>query len=112
MSNRIFTFEKMRARITFEAYDDPLPPGSRHGIDIPNKTANALYAGGCIRTWRLVKEVSQTELARLSGINQAQLSRIESGLATAGLFEYQRFAAVLGCTVEDLLYPPPLEVKP
>lgn len=54
---------------------------------------------------RLEKDWSQSELARRVGTRQANISRIESGLANPTVKFLQRLAQAFGVEVKDLLRP-------
>ena len=59
--------------------------------------------GHQIRTWRLRRELSQTEVAKRSGITQASLSNYETGKRDLPLSTLVGVAAALNVSIGDLL---------
>lgn len=47
--------------------------------------------------------LTQVELAKRAGIDQAHISRLENGLADATGRCWKKLAVVLGCSVEKLM---------
>lgn len=58
--------------------------------------------GAAIRAMRLERHMSQSELARLSGISQAYASKIEAGRATPSESVLARVSSALGVPVSAL----------
>ena len=59
--------------------------------------------GDNLKTLRLLKRMSQTELAKRSGISNTYLNQIEKGIySNPSLDILSRLAEVLECTVKDL----------
>jgi DNA-binding Xre family transcriptional regulator len=56
-----------------------------------------------IRGWRMIREVDQTELSRMTGILQPNLSRMEQLGARQSLSTLQKIAEALKISVKDLL---------
>lgn len=54
---------------------------------------------------RIEKGLTQKDLAQLTGISQADISRIENGDANPTLDTIQRLAVALGCTLSIKLQP-------
>ncbi|MGE3857445.1 MAG: helix-turn-helix domain-containing protein [Dehalococcoidia bacterium] len=59
--------------------------------------------GARIREWRLRRELSQAEVARLAGITQASLSNYENGKRDLPLSTLLGVARALNVSVGDLL---------
>ena len=55
-----------------------------------------------IREYRIAKGLSQTELARLSGVARPNLNRIELGKATPMLSSAVKISETLGATLDEL----------
>ena len=53
--------------------------------------------------YRLKKGLTQRELAKLSEIEQSEISRAEKGLKDLKGFEWLSLANALDCTVDELL---------
>lgn len=51
---------------------------------------------------RILKGLTQEQLATGAGIDRAELSRIERGIRTLSFSKRARIAQVLGCTPEEL----------
>lgn len=62
-----------------------------------------------LKTARLMREMSQTELAEKAGINHATISAIERGTRYATIYSAVRICKALGCTLDDLFWPDELE---
>lgn len=58
-----------------------------------------------LRHRRMEKHLTQKDLAQLSGINQAHLSRIELGKVIPSLELAFKLAATLECKIEDIFTP-------
>jgi transcriptional regulator with XRE-family HTH domain len=59
--------------------------------------------GDRVRSARSRAGISQSELAIETGIQQAQVSRLERGHHSPRLYTLKRVAAALGCTPSELL---------
>jgi DNA-binding XRE family transcriptional regulator len=62
-----------------------------------------LSSGNRLKAYRLRKDLSQVELARRSGIPQANISAMESGKRSIGVQIAKRLARVLGCGFRQLV---------
>ena len=60
----------------------------------------SMKLGNTIAEARAEHGVTQSELASLTGINQADISRIERGTANPSISTLERIAAALGCSLE------------
>ncbi len=58
--------------------------------------------GYTIREWREEQEISQTELARLADMSQAQLCRVEAGERSLTLRQAVSICDALDIPIEDL----------
>lgn len=56
-----------------------------------------------LRFYREKKDYSQIDLAKMTGIPQAKISRAENGVVELFGREWKVLADVLGCTVDELL---------
>lgn len=65
--------------------------------------ANRYSIGQQIRYWRLIRKLSQAELAEKVGMNQSQISKIEQGVRRVLAHEMSVFAEALGISVNDLI---------
>ena len=54
-----------------------------------------------IRLQRVLKKMSQEELAKESGVDRSYISQIESGKKTPSLSVLERIADALGCSLKD-----------
>lgn len=52
---------------------------------------------------RLMKGITQNELARISSVPQCTISKAEKGIKDLKGFEWLSIAKALGCTVDELL---------
>ena len=59
-----------------------------------------------LREIRKARGISQTELARRTGIHRTLIARYEAGLTMPSAAKIVRIAAALGCTVEELIAAP------
>jgi transcriptional regulator with XRE-family HTH domain len=64
-----------------------------------------------IRTFRVLKKMSQWELAQTAGIVQSKISLFERGYLRPSFDELNRIAAVLNVDAEKLIVPIFIEVK-
>lgn len=58
-----------------------------------------------LREWRLAHDYSENELADLTGLTQAYISRLERGVRGASHATKVRIARALGVPVRDLFDP-------
>jgi transcriptional regulator with XRE-family HTH domain len=56
-----------------------------------------------LRAWRLRKVITQEELAQRSGVAEATISRIESGIQEARISTIRKLAAALGIDPQELI---------
>lgn len=70
---------------------------------IVSKSLTRSSVGQRIREWRLRRELSQAEVARLAGITQASLSNYEHGKRDLPLSTLLGVARALNVSVGDLL---------
>ena len=59
--------------------------------------------GGRIRKMRKMLNISQEELADLSGLNRSHMGEIERGQASPTLITIDRIAAALNCSIAQLM---------
>jgi transcriptional regulator with XRE-family HTH domain len=67
----------------------------------PRNTAMAILIGNRVRVLRVLKKLSQRELAKSLGMAQARLHRIETGETRVGAEELQGIANFFGRAIED-----------
>jgi transcriptional regulator with XRE-family HTH domain len=72
-------------------------------MSIVRETSTRSDVGQRIREWRLRRELSQAEVARLAGITQASLSNYENGKRDLPLTTLLGVARALNVSVGDLL---------
>lgn len=72
-------------------------------MNIERETSTRSDVGQRIREWRLRRELSQAEVARLAGITQASLSNYENGKRDLPLSTLLGVARALNVSVGDLL---------
>lgn len=72
-------------------------------MSIVRETSTRSDVGQRIREWRLRRELSQAEVARLSGITQASLSNYENGKRDLPLTTLLGVSKALNVSVGDLL---------
>ncbi|MDA0302692.1 MAG: helix-turn-helix transcriptional regulator [Chloroflexi bacterium] len=72
-------------------------------MSIERDTSTRSDVGLRIREWRLRRELSQAEVARLAGITQASLSNYENGKRDLPLSTLLGVARALNVSVGDLL---------
>ena len=58
--------------------------------------------GKRVRWFRVLRELSQTDLGRLVGMNQTLISKIEKNKRKLEFGEAGRLARALGCSLDDL----------
>ncbi len=61
-----------------------------------------------LRAWRIVRTISQTELAERAHVSRGTITRAEKG-QTVSFPNVRAFAEVLGVTVAELQHAPPTE---
>ena len=59
--------------------------------------------GENVKHYRIIKGISQGELAERTGINQARMSRLENGQIDSGLMTVEKVAKGLGVSPAELL---------
>ncbi len=72
-------------------------------MSIVRESSTRSGVGQRIREWRLRRELSQAEVARLAGITQASLSNYENGKRDLPLSTLLGVAGALNVSVGDLL---------
>ena len=72
-------------------------------MSIVRESSTRVDVGQRIREWRLRRELSQAEVARLAGITQASLSNYENGKRDLPLTTLLGVARALNVSVGDLL---------
>ena len=72
-------------------------------MSIIGKNSTRFEVGLRIREWRLRRELSQAQVARLAGITQASLSNYENGKRDLPLTTLLAVARALNVSVGDLL---------
>jgi transcriptional regulator with XRE-family HTH domain len=75
------------------------PPGARRGVRVLSRKD----VGQTLRAVRLKRELSQADLARFSGVDQAAICRFERGWYFPNLQNLVRLADVLGVSIDALL---------
>ena len=60
-----------------------------------------------LKSIRIRKELTQSELASKCGVTQQAVSQYESGYREPDLETLKKLASSLGCTVDELLQDPP-----
>jgi transcriptional regulator with XRE-family HTH domain len=73
----------------------PRAPDWRTGAKLPG-----------LRRWRLRRELTQTELAQMAGVNQSYLTRIETGRRGCNPSVVQKLAEILDVDVQELTTAP------
>jgi transcriptional regulator with XRE-family HTH domain len=73
----------------------PRAPDWRTGAKLPG-----------LRQWRLRRELTQTELAQMAGVNQSYLTRIETGRRGCNPSVAQKLAEILDVDVQELTTEP------
>lgn len=56
-----------------------------------------------IKNLRLERQMTQEELSKASGVHRVTIARYETDGSGMTVYNAQRIAAALGCTVNDLL---------
>ncbi len=71
---------------------------------IPAEFARRMIAGESpVRVWRSLRGLTQSDLARTSGVNRVQIADIEAGRKNGSLETVRRLAAALGVAIDDLV---------
>ena len=71
---------------------------------IPSEVVNRLLDGEApLKVWREHRQLSQAELARLSGVNRVQIIDIEAGRKTGSAATLRKLATALKVDIEDVL---------
>ncbi len=71
----------------------------------PAKQRVEVSVGESVRILRELQELSQTELAELTGISQATISAIENSRVNLGVERAKVLARALGCHPAVLVFP-------
>ncbi len=71
----------------------------------PAKTRIEVSVGESVRILRELQELSQTQLAKLSGIPQATISAIENDRVNVGLERAKTLARALNCHPAVIVFP-------
>jgi DNA-binding XRE family transcriptional regulator len=56
-----------------------------------------------VAVWRDHRQVSQTDLAAAAGVSRSYLAEVEAGRKPGSVALYQRLAAALRCSIDDLV---------
>lgn len=71
---------------------------------VPADFAKRLIAGESpLRVWRELRALSQTELARISGVGRVQIVNIEKGVRGGSVATMKKLADALGVGIDDLV---------
>ncbi len=71
---------------------------------IPSEVVNRLLDGEApLKVWSEHRQLSQAELARLSGVNRVQIIDIEAGRKTGSATTLRKLATALKVDIEDVL---------
>lgn len=71
---------------------------------IPASIVNRLLDGETpLRVWREFRELTQTDLARLSGVNPIQIVDIEAARKSGSVGTLRKLAAALHVSVDDII---------
>jgi DNA-binding XRE family transcriptional regulator len=68
-----------------------------------NQRSATSQFGRAVRARREQLGITQTELAKLAGLNRSYLSELERGLVSISLERAEKLAKALNCTLRDLL---------
>ncbi|MBB4613267.1 helix-turn-helix transcriptional regulator [Novosphingobium taihuense] len=83
-----------RAKMAIASGDDEL---------VPAETLRRLLAGEApLRVWRKLRGLTQSALARASGVNRVQIADIEAGRRKGSLETARKLADALGVSIDDL----------
>lgn len=71
---------------------------------VPAEFVRRMIAGESpLRIWRSLRGLTQSALARQSGVNRVQIADIEAGRKNGSLETVRKLADALGVTVDDLI---------
>lgn len=86
------------------SYDDAMAALARGDEELlPDDMVARLLAGERpLRVWREHRGLSQSELARRSGVNRVQIADIEAGRKTGSIATLKSLATALGISLDDL----------
>ena len=70
--------------------------------DISQDGDRNIRLGGQIRHWRLVKDLTLRDMAKLVGCSESLLSKIENDRATPSLSTLHKIAVALGLSISDI----------
>ena len=71
---------------------------------VPSHVADRLIDGESpLRVWREYRALSQSALARISGVNRVQIVEIEAGRGNGSVHTLRKLADALGIAVDDIV---------
>lgn len=71
---------------------------------VPAEYVRRMIAGEApLRVWRTLRGLTQSALARASGVNRVQIADIEAGRKNGSLETVRKLAEALGVGVDDLI---------
>lgn len=71
---------------------------------IPSTVVDRLLDGeGPLRVWREFRQLTQTGLARCSGVNRVQIADIEAGRKNGSVRTLRKLAVALRVSVDDII---------
>ena len=92
-------FADIRAALAVEARI-----GSGEEELIPADVVDRLIDGEPpVRVWRELRNLTQADLSRASGVNRVQIVEIEAGRSTGSVHTLRKLADALGVTVDDII---------
>lgn len=92
-------FEDFRAALDIEAR---IAAGEEELV--PSDVADRLVDGEApLRVWRQHRSLSQSALARVSGVNRVQIVEIEAGRNAGSVRTLRKLAEALGVTIDDIV---------
>ena len=85
----------------FEAYSRAIAANEE---SIPAAAVKRMVDGESpVRVYRELREMTQTALAKLSGVNRVQIADIEAGRSKGSIETIRKLAVALGVTIDDLV---------
>ena len=92
-------FADIRAALVVEARI-----GSGEEELIPADVVDRLIDGEPpVRVWRELRNLTQADLSRASGVNRVQIVEIEAGRSTGSVHTLRKLADALGVAVDDII---------
>ena len=92
-------FEDFRAALDIEAR---IAAGEEERV--PSEIADRLIdAASPLRVWREYRGLSQSKLARVSGVNRVQIVEIEAGRNAGSVRTLRKLADALGVALDDIV---------